>query len=159
MTTQRIAELEAEVMRLREALVESCMEVESCLDEDPRKTLSNLKDYWFSSGMAEQQSIIATNRIVELDLEVLTLRKALDTYFEPTLDSWKREHVLRQALSTPFTPTALHELIEKVEKRTIERCANRLMNFYDSCCTRNIKDFSKAIRALPVGQIKLEELL
>ena len=54
MTTQRIAELEAEVMRLREALVESCMEVESCLDEDPRKTLSNLKDYWFSSGMAEQ---------------------------------------------------------------------------------------------------------
>lgn len=100
-------------VRLREALVESCMEVESCLDKDPRKTLSNLKDYWFTSGMAEQQSIIATNRIVELDLEVLTLRKALDTYFEPTLDAWKREHVMRQALSTPFTTTALPELIEK----------------------------------------------
>ena len=119
--TAQVAALELEVVRLRNALVESCMEVESCLDEDPKKTLSNLKDYWFTSGMAEQQSIIATNRIVELDLEVLTLRKALDTYFEPTLDAWKREHVMRKALSTPFTPTALNELIEKVEKMTIER--------------------------------------
>ena len=28
-----------------------------------------------------------------------------------------------EVMSTPFTPTALNELIEKVEKRTIERCA------------------------------------
>ena len=28
-----------------------------------------------------------------------------------------------EALSIPFTPTALNELIEKVERRTIERCA------------------------------------
>ena len=30
---------------------------------------------------------------------------------------------MKEALSIPLTPTTLLELIEKVEKRTIERCA------------------------------------
>ena len=107
---------------------------------------------------------MTTQRIAELEAEVLRLREAMKLIkYETDIHGNNLNRCIKdeavKALSTPFTPTALHELIEKVEKRTIERCANRLMNFYDSCCTRNIKDFSKAIRALPVGQIKLEELL
>ena len=33
---------------------------------------------------------------------------------------------MKEALSTPLAPTALNELIEKVEKMTIERCAPQL---------------------------------
>ena len=56
-----------------------------------------------------------------------------------------------EALSTPFTPQALTELIEKVEKMTIERCAEAVWSQY--------VNVPKLIRALPTGQIKLEELL
>ena len=51
------------------------------------------------------------------------------------------------------------ELVEKdaeVEKRTIERCAS----FVDDSCTYgDTHILVKAVRALPTGQIKLEELL
>ena len=57
-----------------------------------------------------------------------------------------------EVMSTPFTPTALHELIEKVEKMTIERHCTELERL-DYWCS------SRAIRTLPTGQIKLEELL
>ena len=121
---------------------------------------------------------MTTQRIAELEAEVMRLREALEVKHDSveSLMSWCVKNVdkwdfpqydylhyavekMKEALSTPFTPTVLNELIEKVEKRTIERCADRLMNFYDSCCKRNIKDFSNAIRTLPVGQITLEELL
>ena len=55
---------------------------------------------------------------------------------------------------TPFTPTALLELIEKVEKMTIERCARECERF-EYPASRE----AKAIRALPTGNMKLEELL
>ena len=57
---------------------------------------------------------------------------------------------------TPFTPTALPELIEKVEKRTIERCAETALahnDFYLNCET-----IWRKINTLPTGQIKLSEL-
>ena len=54
---------------------------------------------------------------------------------------------------TPFAPTALHELIEKVEKRTIERCAR------ESERSHSKEQSAHLIRSLPTGQIKLEELL
>ena len=110
MTTQRIAELEAEVMRLRGALAKLLDSHEECTDFD---------------GFTAQ--------IV-----------SMDDY-----------HEAQEALSTPFTPTALNELIEKVERMTIERTAacdlNRMVELYGNIHT--------AIRALPTGQIKLEELL
>jgi len=56
-------------------------------------------------------------------------------------------------LPTPFTPTALNELIEKVEKMTIERCAEKLL----SIGALGDGDFLAAIRALP--NVTLEELL
>ena len=60
-----------------------------------------------------------------------------------------------EALSTPFTPTALPELIKKVERKTIDRCAEKLL----SIGALGDGDFLAAIRAIPTGQIKLEELL
>lgn len=68
-----------------------------------------------------------------------------------------------EALSAPFTPTALNELIEKVEKMTIERCAVitgwSIIDMPTAVEISTVRKYSKAIRALPVGQIKLEELL
>ena len=68
-----------------------------------------------------------------------------------------------KALSTPFTPTALPELIEKVEKRTIERCAVitawSIIDMPTAVEISTVRKYSKAIRALPVGHIKLEDLL
>ena len=59
-----------------------------------------------------------------------------------------------KALSTPFTPTALPELIEKVEKMTIERCAQM---FSDSGIGGGY--LADQVRMISTGQIKLEELL
>ena len=59
-----------------------------------------------------------------------------------------------EVMSTPFTPTALNELIEKVEKMTIERCAQM---FSDSGIGgRYLAD---QVRTISTGKIKLEELL
>ena len=71
-------------------------------------------------------------------------------------------HVADEVMSTPSTPQALHELIEKVEKMTIERCVTEIEETADMV---RIIGYSYreclqvAIRALPIGQIKLEELL
>ena len=66
-----------------------------------------------------------------------------------------------KALSTQFAPTTLNELIEKVERRTIERCAKEVFKLPEDIDEYEspIVAANKAIRALPVGQIKLEELL
>ncbi len=58
------------------------------------------------------------------------------------------------SIQPPYDTTALNELIEKVERRTIERCAKKLL----SIGALGDGDFLAAIRALPTGQIKLEEL-
>ena len=75
-----------------------------------------------------------------------------------------------EVMSTPFTPTTLNELIEKVEKRTIERCAGgcktldrkekrHATGYGPGYLTYTASDCEQIIRALPTGQIKLEELL
>ena len=63
-----------------------------------------------------------TAQVAALEAEVLRLRDVIfDMAGEEPGISWGKAD---KVLSThPFTPTALHELIEKVEKRTIERCA------------------------------------
>jgi len=100
---------------------------------------------------------------LELEAEIVRLRNALETFIAEheeceDSDGWMAQmcsmealHVADEALSTPFTPTALPELIEKVEKRTIDRCAEAVWSQY--------VNVPKLIRALPIGQIKLEELL
>ena len=101
-----------------------------------------------------------------LEAEVMRLRNALETFIAgheecEDRDGWMAQmcsmealHVADEAMSTPFTPQALHELIEKVEKRTIERCAS----FVDDSCTYgDTHILVKAVRALP--NVTLEELL
>ena len=125
-------------------------------------------------------------RVAELEAEVIRLREALHY----SLGAWhydgiSDEHgsIFKEAsdrCDTPFTPTALNELVEKVERRTIERCVNSCKseserwNIRLATANRDASelvlrgysaredsayDCSMAIRALPVGQIKLEELL
>ena len=92
--------------------------------------------------------------IAALELEVMRLRDVIfDMAGEEPGISWGKAD---KVLSIPFAPTALAELIEKVEKMTIERCAS----FVDDSCTYgDTHILVKAVRALPVGQMKPEELL
>ena len=111
---------------------------------------------------------MTTQRIAELEAEVMRLREALECSDNllrelPTSGGMWGLAVMennQQALSTPFTPTALNDLIEKVEKRTIERCANEIDTTRPVGNDRdtNLRRVQMAIRALPVGQIKLSEL-
>lgn len=93
------------------------------------------------------QELLAAN--AALEAEVVRLREVIfDMAGEESGISWGKAD---KVLSTPFTPQALPELIEKVEKRTIERCAERASFFTPYVGNK--------IRALPTGQIKLECLL
>ena len=124
----------------------------------------------FASDQEDYDLLYTTpqpDRTAELEAEVMRLRdalgKLLDSHEECTdfdgfaaqIVSMDDYHEAQEALSTPFTPAALNELIEKVERMTIERTAacdlNRMVELYGNIHT--------AIRALPTGQIKLEELL
>ena len=107
--------------------------------------------------------------IAALEAEIVRLRKALSYFVQFNSSEQTIEVFLdtceiakaRKALSTPFTPTALHELIEKVEKRTIERCATAAGpedSYQDDWFKAKCKAVEQ-IRTLPTGQIKLEELL
>ena len=68
-----------------------------------------------------------------------------------------------EVMSTQFIPTALPDLVEKVEKMTIERCAVitawSIIDMPTAVEISTVRKYSKAIRALTTGQIKLEELL
>ena len=99
-----------------------------------------------------------TTQVAALELEVVRLREALkhikyetDIHGNNLNRGIKDEAV--KALSTPFTPTALPELIEKAERLTIERCAEKLL----SIGALGDGDFLAAIRAIP--NVTLEELL
>ena len=109
---------------------------------------SNFKEVFESPKVKE-----LTAQVVALELEVMRLRDVIFDMAgeEPGISFGKAD----KALSTPFATTALNELIEKVEKMTIERCAEKLL----SIGALGDGDFLAAIRAIPTGQIKLEELL
>lgn len=111
--------------------------------------------------------------IAALDAEVIRLRNALETFIAEheeceDSDGWMAQmcsmealHVAGEAMSTPFNPTALPELIEKAEKMTIERCATAAGpedSYQDDWFKAKCKAVEQ-IRALPTDQIKLEELL
>ena len=118
-------------------------------------------------------------KIAALELEVARLRETTatkliveahdfgqfsDDFNQPQARSVRKAiRELCEALSTPFTPTVLPELIEKVEKITLERCAVitawSIIDMPTTVEFSTVRKYSKAIRALPVGHIKLEELL
>ena len=130
-----------------------------------------------------ETELLAAN--AALEAEVLRLRGALDSvqqvanrsdgiagwHLNGDIASW--DSILPEVedvLSTPLTPTTLNELVEKVEKMTIERCAGECKTldrkeklhaagYGIGYLTYTASDCEQVIRALPTGQIKLEELL
>lgn len=128
---------------------------------------------------------MTTKRELELEAEIVRLRETTatkliveahdfgqfsDDFNQPQARSVRKAiRELCEALSTPFTPTALPELIEKVEKMTIARCAGvcktldrkekrHAAGYGPGYLTYTASDCEQIIRALPTGQIKLEEL-
>ena len=108
-----------------------------------------------------ETELLAAN--AALELEVVRMREVIfDMAGEEPGISWGKAE---KALSTQFTPTTLNDLIEKVEKMTIERCAKAVWNSKPS--QKAIDEIPAAyqlaslaaIRSLPIGQIKQEELL
>ena len=112
MTPQREAELDAEIVRLREALRKS-REALQFANDSPGGGISDT--IWM---MHDPENLF---------------------------------DFMDEALSSPASTAALNELIEKVEKMTLERCAKRASFFTPYVGNK--------IRTLPTGQIKLEELL
>ena len=109
-----------------------------------------------------------TAQVAALELEVVRLRDVIfDMAGEEPGISWGKAD---KVLSTPFTPQTFTELIEKVEKMTIERCAGgcktldrkerrHAAGYGPGYLTYTASDCEQIIRALPTGHIKLEELL
>ena len=98
-----------------------------------------------------------TAQVAALELEVARLRNALENHsgnYKLTKDECRKMDAL---LSTPFSPTALNKMIEKVEKITIERCIGRVQAFH--YLSANFKALEEELQSLPTGQVKLEELL
>ena len=108
---------------------------------------SNFKEVFESPKVKE-----LTAQVAALELEVMSLRSVMADVIKA---HGYAGGTPVEVMSTKFTSTALNELIEKVEKRTIERCAEKLL----SIGALGDGDFLAAIRALPIGHIKLEELL
>ena len=105
--------------------------------------------------MTPRETELLTAQVAALEAEVMRLRDVIfDMAGEEPGISWGKAD---KALSAPFTPTALTELIEKVEKMTIERCAGICHRFGER--QMHPLEAEGAIRRLPIGQIKLEELL
>lgn len=91
-----------------------------------------------------------TAQVAALEVEVVSLRSVMADVIKA---HGYAGGTPIEVLSTPFTPQALTELIEKVEKMTIERCAEKLL----SIGALGDGDFLAAIHALP--NVTMEELL
>ena len=107
-----------------------------------------------------------TAQVAALELEVMSLRSVMADVIKA---HGYAGGTPVEVMSTPLTPTALNELIEKVEKLTIERCAGvcktldrkekrHAAGYGPGYLTYTASDCEQIIRALPTGQIKLEEL-
>lgn len=91
-----------------------------------------------------------TAQVAALELEVASLRSVMADVIKA---HGYAGGTPIEVMSTPFTSAALNELIEKVEKMTIERCICLISEEFGD------GSINRTIRALPTGQIKLEELL
>ena len=105
-----------------------------------------------SALQGENEKLLATN--AALELEVASLRNVMADVIKA---HGYAGGTPIEVMSTPFTPTALNELIEKVERRTIERCIGRVQGFH--YLSANFKALEEELQSLPTGQISLEELL
>ena len=94
-----------------------------------------------------------TAQVAALELEVASLRSVMADVIKA---HGYAGGTPIEVISTPFTPTTLDELIEKVEKMTIDRCAGICHRFGER--QMHPLEAEGAIRALPTGQINLGEL-
>ena len=76
---------------------------------------SNFKEVFESPKVKE-----LTAQVAALELEVARLRSVMANVIKA---HGYEGGTPTEVMSTPFTPTTLNELIEKVEKLTIERCS------------------------------------
>ena len=97
---------------------------------------------------------MTTQRIAELEAEVMRLRSVMTDVIKA---HGYTGGTPIEVMSTPFIPTALNDLIEKVEKLTIERCIGRVQGFH--YLSANFKALEEELQSLLTGQIKLEDLL
>lgn len=159
--TARIAELELEVTRLRSVMAD-VIKAHGYTGGTPVEVMSTPFTPTTLLELIEKVEKMTIERCVEVcdgfanshnDQQMIAAMNCAAAIREMAqMCSMEALHVADEALSTPFTPTALLELIEKVEKMTIERhCAEleRLDYWYSS----------RATHTLPTDQIKLEELL
>lgn len=155
MTSQRIAELLKEMPlindaydRIRAEQVFAIDDIEYDMFSTGWKSAVDLATDNLTSHLAELQSTVAA-----LELEVAKLRSVMTDIIK---SHGYAGGTPVEVLSTPFTPTALNELIEKVEKIWREKCA-------EYCAKAGWKmdydEIPEGIRAIPTGHIKLEELL
>ena len=100
----------------------------------------------------EKERDAAREEIAAQQLVIQQMREALQMLDHVSNVSCGK---VQEALALQPSTAALPELIEKVEKRTIDLCAEKLL----SIGALGDGDFLAAIRAIPTGQIKLEELL
>ncbi len=124
--TARVRELEEENARLTEweqAVICECMACDACLDcSDPRKTVKNIREYYFTWGMEEQKTVIETGLITELreqlaaeQLNNKLLRNALEFFFSDwkTYDHLSWKYKAKEALSLPASTEALDAYVEQ----------------------------------------------
>lgn len=94
---------------------------------------------------------MTTQREAELEAEIVRLRSVM-------ADVIKAHGYVGgtpiEVMSAPFISTALPDLVEKVEKMTIERCAQMF-----SVSGIGGEYLADQVRMISTGQIKLEELL
>ena len=100
--------------------------------------------------MTTRETKLLTAQVAALELEVASLRSVMADVIKA---HGYAGGTPIEAMSTPFTTTALTKIIEKVEKLTIERCTEKLL----SIGALGDGDFLAAIRALP--NVTLEELI
>lgn len=111
---------------------------------------------------------MTTKREAELELENLRLRIVLGRLARlgngDNFGNSVGNCIAREALDFAPPTEALTELVEKVERLTIERCASayaeetRTWRAWPQAGAA-MRQGSKAIRALPTGTVKLEDLL
>lgn len=102
-----------------------------------------------------ETELLAANAALEAEIVRLreTLRKLACLGNGDSYGNSIGNCIAQEALALPQDTTTLNELIEKVERLTIERCAR------ESERSHSREQSAYLIRALPTGQIKLEELL
>lgn len=175
----REAELELEIARLREGLenaglasnTDDCeskqqrelvseMEVGQLLARGENKSTGNSKTqgniFVDNFGGDTWQLISCMKSLVELDIEGCLVPHGIGGHARSLLICAAVR--LEEAPSTPPSTTALQELIDKVERRTIDRCAEVAHSFWLDQVDDSTESAQRAIRALPTGNLKLEDL-